>query len=330
MERSERVSVPVDTPYHRLARTERHRWWRPVVGTLLVLVLGLFATGFVMGFLGATLPDGPAWSQASGLIALAVWTPVVLLAARWVQRRPAGSVSSVVGQLRWRWLLVCAGLAVLALFVLSLIVTVVSGAVAGESGQQAGESAHWIGWLPFLGAAVLILVTVPFQAAGEEYFARGWMVQVFGCYLRTPWVGIIVGGLLWALAHSPSTPWAWAVLLLWSLVLGWLVIRTGGLEAAIAFHVVNNLYVFIVQAAFVGGLSDVPNAGGSGWEGLVVDAFLLSLYAWMVVRLARRFRIARTSPAPADPVDGEGHRTESLTQDSSRIDTSAKLSGLPS
>jgi hypothetical protein len=85
-----------------------------------------------------------------------------------------------------------------------------------------------------------------------------------------------------------------------------------------------------VQAAFVGGLSDVPNAGGAGWKGLVVDAFLLSLYAWMAVRLAHRFRMARTSPAPADPVDGEGHLTESLTQDSSRIDTSAKLSGFPS
>jgi membrane protease YdiL (CAAX protease family) len=323
----------VDTPYHRLARTERHRWWRPLVGTLLVLVLGIFATGFVIGFLRVTLPDGPAWRQASGLIALAVWIPVVLLAARWVQRRPAGSVSSVVGRLRWRWQLVCAGLAglaVLASVVIGVIVQVVVVAVAGESGSQASESLQWVGWLPFLGATVLILVTVPFQAAGEEYFTRGWMVQVFGCYLRTPWVGIIVGGLLWALAHSPSTPWAWAVLLLWSLVLGWLVIRTGGLEAAIAFHVVNNLYVLIVQAAFVGGLSDVPNAGGAGWKGLVVDAFLLSLYAWMVVRLAHRFRMARTSPAPADPVDGEGHLTESLTQDSSRIDTSAKLSGFPS
>ncbi|MHA6793955.1 CPBP family glutamic-type intramembrane protease [Pseudonocardia bannensis] len=299
-------ALAADVPYHRLARTET-QGGLPVLGTLLVLV-GVALVVVVSGVLYAlNLP--PVWTQATTNLALGGFILVVFLAARWVQRRPAGSVSSVTGRIRWRWLMICSGWAVLA------VVTglVVGGTVLillsspGDAGQAADDSMRWVGWLPFLVATGSMLVTVPFQAAGEEYLARGWMVQFFGSYLRTPWVGIVAGGLFWTLLHVPSTPWAFGVLMLWSVVLGLLVIRTGGLEAAIAFHVVNNLWVFVFAAAFTG-VDGAGNAGASPWETLVVDAITLPLFAWLVLASARRSGVARVGrPAvatPPEPVPG--------------------------
>lgn len=282
--------APVGTRYHRLARTEQHRWWRPLLGMLFVLVLielGIFWYAVPLVY---SLPIAPLWAEAGTNLLIAIAVPVVFFIAWGVQRRPAGSVSSVLGRLRWRWQLNCIGMASIAVPASYLVIVVLAVAfpISGEPGQQTGQ---WVGWLPFLGAAVILLLTVPLQAAGEEYLFRGWIVQFFGSYLRTPWAGIIIGGLLFALVHTPSTPWGFADLMLFSLVTGWLVIRTGGLEVAIALHVMGNLFVFIGSAAF-GGLAAGGNAGDAPWLVPVANAIVLPLYAWMVLHLARQFRLA--------------------------------------
>ncbi|MER5220435.1 CPBP family intramembrane glutamic endopeptidase [Streptomyces flaveus] len=304
------IAAPAGAPYHRLARTERHRWWRPLVATLValggwglclfLLLVGLGVAAVLAGVkwgTGDQLFADPLWDTAAWLLILALMLPAVLLAARLVQRRPAGTLSSVTGRLRWRWLLVCLGVAVAATLLLSGLATVFIYAFGAGSYDSA--SAGWVGWPTFLSAAAMLVLLVPLQAAAEEYVFRGWIPQVFGCYLRTPWVGIIVGGLLFALDHGPSTLWGFADLLLFSLVLGVLVIRTGGLEAAIALHVVNNLFFFINSAAVVGGLNSTSViAADAFWELLAAEAIVLPLYAWVVLRLSHRFRIARTTPEP--------------------------------
>ncbi|OAH16437.1 CPBP family intramembrane glutamic endopeptidase [Streptomyces jeddahensis] len=308
------IAAPAGTPYHRLARTELHRWWRPLVATLVALVswfllqlnagigLGVAAglTGVEPARTSGLLFADPLWDNAAVLIALALLIPGVLLAARLVQRRPAGSLSSVIGRLRWRWLAVCmaaSAVAVVLLFNLIAVFTAVAGDVPWNA-MFALPSSGWADWPTFLTAAVVLVALVPFQAAAEEYVFRGWIPQAFGCYLRTPWVGIIVAGALFALAHGLGTPWGFAELFLFSFVLGVLVLRTGGLEAAIALHVANNLFFFLFAATFVGGLSDSGSAAGSPWPVLAAGAIMWPLYGWVILRLATRFRIARTAPEP--------------------------------
>ncbi|MEV6650246.1 CPBP family intramembrane glutamic endopeptidase [Streptomyces sp. NPDC051219] len=305
------TAAPAGTPYHRLARTERHRWWRPPVATVAAgfgwlvfsiavgagLVLAASQAGVEPGTGDLLLAD-PLWDLAAVLLILALLLPPVLLAARLVQRRPAGTLSSVTGRLRWRWLLACLAVAAAAvplLFSLTAALDAVSGAVAADS-----TSVAWVGWPEFLAGAAVLVLLVPFQAAAEEYVFRGWIPQFFGSYLRTPWVGIIVGGLLFALFHGLGTPWGFADLFLFSFVLGVLVLRTGGLEAAIAFHVVNNLCALLLAATFEDGLSDAASASAAdgSWTMLAAEAVVMPLYAWVVLRLSRRFRIERISPAP--------------------------------
>jgi len=83
----------------------------------------------------------------------------------------------------------------------------------------------------------------------------------------------------------------------------------------------------VASTSQLGGL--LPMWGGALLLAGYGLAFAAGGTALMLRRTSHDIHIVG-GPAPADPVDGEGHRTQSLTHDSSRIDTSAKLSGVPS
>ncbi|MDR7327942.1 MULTISPECIES: CPBP family intramembrane glutamic endopeptidase [Catenuloplanes] len=288
-------TAAAQVPYHRLARTARHRWWRPLAGTLLVAVGALVAAlgpyvvaGFVGLGLGAPRDEfgwptlGDEAELAVGLAGLGLVIPVVLLAARWVQRRPAGTVSSVAGRLRWRWLGRCVLLAVPAVGLMYgvLLLLPASGA----------EAFTWVGWPRFaLGAVVVVLLT-PFQAAGEEYLFRGWLLQAFGSWTRSPWPGIAVSSVAFGLLHGYGTPWGMADLVFFGVVTSVLTIRTGGLEAAIVLHAVGNVAALLVAAA-AGALAVDETATDAGALLAAVDMVMVTVYAAAVLWQARRARL---------------------------------------
>ncbi|MFK4148976.1 lysostaphin resistance A-like protein [Streptomyces sp. NPDC004065] len=301
------AGVPAGSAYHRLARTGRHRWWRPPVATLAAAAgwwLSVFLLMFIMaGVAGLKLGGSqdlvfadPLWDDVATLLVLAFMLPMVLLAARLVQRRTAGGLSSVTGRLRWRWLLVCLGVAMAAALLLGGVMA--AAALVSKAGTD-GPGSAWVGWPTFLTYAAVLVLLLPFQAAAEEYVFRGWLPQVFGSYLRTPWPGAVFGAVLFALAHGLGTPWGFIDLILFSLVLSFLVHRTGGLEAALAYHVCVNVVSLVLAVTTADGITDRSNAADMYWQQLVAGAVVLALYACVILRLSRRFRIARTAPAPA-------------------------------
>ncbi|MFJ5260824.1 lysostaphin resistance A-like protein [Streptomyces sp. NPDC088387] len=292
-------------PYHRMARfSTRHRWWRSVLGTgflavgcvfAAVVVYGVFEVlGVVRGY--PTTPDGtvefgPVSGTAADLLAIASALPVVLLAVLWIGRRPAGTVSSVTGGLRWRWL----GWCVLAALLVLAVTTVVLVLLPVDDGPPA----RWAGWEVFGPALAMLVVLVPLQAAAEEYVFRGWLLQAVGGLLRSPWWALVPQAVLFAAAHGWGTPWGFADLLVFAMVAGWLTVRTGGLEAAIGLHAVNNLLAFGVSAAVVDGLTTDETAADAPWQLVAVDLTGVALYAVAVLWLARRRTPTRTVPAPA-------------------------------
>ncbi|WP_203858290.1 CPBP family intramembrane glutamic endopeptidase [Plantactinospora mayteni] len=282
-------------PYHRLARTDRHRWWRPILGTLLILaglpvmlVGGFGAASAVVSILDGPedfLAGGPEAELAVAMVSLGLLIPLTLIAAWWVQRRPAGTVSSVAGRLRWRWLAMCLLLAVpalgLNLGVLSLL--------PGDSPES-----NSVGWERLaLGLAVVVLL-VPLQAAGEEYLFRGWLIQAFGSWIRSPWPGIVVSAVLFGLAHGYGTIWGMTSLIFLGVVTAVVTIRTGGLEAAIALHVVNNVAA-IGLAVITGTLEAQQTATDVHALTAVVDMSMVALYGGAVLWLARRRRVQNGS-----------------------------------
>lgn len=302
-------------PYHRMARAAGAAgWWRPLLGTAVVLGGAIIATvavlvgGEIAGAVldrprdaGGNLVWGGTGDTALALLSLALCIPVVLLAARWVQRRPAGTVSSVTGALRWRWLGLCLAVAL-----------PVSGAILGGSlllpAPEGGvQEMTWAGLSPFLIGLATVCLLVPFQAAAEEYVFRGWLSQAVGAWFRSPWVAVTPQAVLFAAAHGWGTPWGFVDLVVFGLVAGLLTIRTGGLEAAIALHVLNNLFAMGFLAAIAGGLESDETAADMDGLMLAVDVPLVVLYAAVVLYLARRRGVRTRGLHPAErgyPVPG--------------------------
>lgn len=292
-------------PYPQVLRGPRHRWWRPVLslmvlcgGGLVLLVavavgsLALQLTGLVDIDAFTDLDDvGPEFLLANNL-GLASLIPLVALAVRVGHGTRPRWVSSVAGGLRWRWL---------------LIVAVVSGVI-----QVAGTVVLfvWDGAPSGRGQDVVLLLlvvalTTPLQAAGEEYLFRGWMTQSLGSVFGHAAAGAVVTGAvsatLFALAHGQQDQYLFADRFAFGVLASVLTWVTGGLEAAIAVHSVNNVVVF-VPVILTGGLTDSLTATGLAWPFLVADLALMAVTGAVVVWLARRHRLQRLHlPPPMQP-----------------------------
>ncbi|MGN6242980.1 MAG: CPBP family intramembrane glutamic endopeptidase [Motilibacteraceae bacterium] len=297
-------------PYPRLLRTSRWRWWRPVLGLLLgVAVLALLGVGVVVAVgLVEALRTGSAPTEgaladfsdplvllANNLL-LAALIPATLLAVLVVHRERPGWLCSVVGRLRWgllwRFTLLAAG-------------TTVLGAALGSllPGLDAATDGGTVDGGRLTAQLAVIVLTTPLQAAGEEFGFRGYLTQALAGYGRSRLAGPLVAGLvtslLFALAHGGQAPLLFADRFAFGALAAWLVWRTGGLEASIALHSVNNLLA-LGAAALSGALSQSITGTDLPWQAFVVDVGSLLLFALLADRWARRRGAARLSaPAPA-------------------------------
>ncbi len=77
----------------------------------------------------------------------------------------------------------------------------------------------------------------------------------------------------------------------------WLVWRTGGLEASIALHVLNNLGAFIV-AILTGSMKDALTVTTAAPGEVLVDVVLIAAGAAAIDWLARRSAVRRMFAPP--------------------------------
>lgn len=120
-----------------------------------------------------------------------------------------------------------------------------------------------------IGIIVVTLLAIPLQAAGEEVAFRGAVIPAAGSWFRGTRLaivfGILVSGALFALVHVSLDPWFVSYLFVFSACAAIMGLISGGLEAAMAFHVSNNVLAGIVNALFAGNdATVVDRAAGSG------------------------------------------------------------------
>lgn len=261
--------------YPQMLRGPRHRWWKPILALLLagamLLASQLLALIPFLGF-GLVATGGRKYAQwlqdefsklstmkidAAGFfytnLGLIALIPIAGLSIWVVHGIRPKFVSSVVGGFRWRWLLRC-----LVVVVPLWIVYSVVGLLVDR--PPTDRPAEWIVLL------VLVVVMTPFQAAGEEYFFRGWILQNVGSWFKRPVLSLISGTVVsviaFSAAHGSPDPWILGSLGIFALSCCLLTWRTGGLEAAIAIHAVNNISAFFAvitvggwDEAFIGAAS---------------------------------------------------------------------------
>lgn len=306
------VAVEIPTPYHRLFRTAPgYAWWRPLVAGVLFMVFAVvaliavsviwivlaFATGQMSvdsilepGFQDELIASATDVANPLSLFlllaSLAVLLPLVPLAMLCVGLRPVGLRHSVAFRLRWGWMLWCA--------VPALVITAVSTLLPMGIELAAGVTYEPVpvdsGTLVLL--VVMILLLTPFQAAAEEYIFRGLVMQIIGAWVRWVPLAIIVSTILFTIGHTQYEIWgalSVAVMGAGFAIVTW---RTGGLEAAIALHVINNVVALTLLASGVLGTTQMSSEG-SGPLAPLVQAVFTAAYVFWVDRMATKKGIDR-------------------------------------
>jgi membrane protease YdiL (CAAX protease family) len=146
---------------------------------------------------------------------------------------------------------------------------------------------------------VLAFLT-PLQAAGEEFAFRGYLVQAFGGIAGRTWAAVGLPAALFALAHGAQDPPVFFDRLAFGVVAGLAVVFTGGLEAGIAMHVLNNWLAFGLALAFTDMGSALNPTGGTWWS-IPVTLTQSLVYFGLVAWVARRLGV-RTTTGPPDHV----------------------------
>lgn len=310
---------PEPREYHEMYRTWTYHWWRPVVGIVAVvlgmvvvlpilaipvLVVGVLVQDGTGGFVDALLdaasletvtPAGLLYLNVSlGLLILWTWGVVRVLH----QLRPRW-LASVAPKLRWRFLLACFGISVVALFAQLVVGMLVPQDANPDVTVSVNE---FTGTMLALG--LVILLTTPFQSIGEEYVFRGYVLQATGSLVRRRWVAIVLTALLFASAHLQFDPPLFFDRFMFGIVAAWLVIRTGGLEAGIALHVFNNYLAFGLALLF-GDMNATLDIGDVSWWNIPVTLTQSLVYAALVAWVAKVMKVQRRTRVPGHPTDQE-------------------------
>jgi membrane protease YdiL (CAAX protease family) len=287
---------PDGAAYPQILRGPSYTWWRSLLGVVfglsLYLLLTAVVTQVVLGISWGAVGAGEAYADFARR-ALAFEIPVGMVAANlgiatlipicWVllaivhQVRPRW-LSSVQPRLRWRYLLICGAVAFVALNGVMLI-----SAVFGPSVTVAAQP----GFLAFL---VVIILTSPVQAAAEELFFRGYLMQALGSLVAKPWFGVVVSAVVFALMHGVQNPALFVDRLGFGLLAAILVWRTGGLEAGIAAHVINNVFAYVI-AGFTTSIAAVRGIDSITWFDAAFDVGGFALFAVLALLVARVMKL---------------------------------------
>jgi uncharacterized protein len=293
----EQGALPPDgASYPQILRGQWYAWWRSAAGVILGLSLFLLVTtvvsqALVMVFWATTAGDQPyrdyftkafAFELPTGMLAvnlgLATLIPIAwALMAMIHQMRPRW-LSSVQPRIRWRYLFGCLAVAAVALNGVMLLSTTVGKPLSVQTQQD------------FWAFLAVIVLTSPIQAAAEEIFFRGYLLQALGSLVARPWFGVIASSVVFALLHGTQNVPLFVDRLAFGLLAGLLVWRTGGLEAGIAAHVINNVFAYLI-AGLTTSVAALKAIKGIGWVDAGFEVGGFALFAVLAYALSRVMKL---------------------------------------
>lgn len=301
-------ALPVEPrEYHQFYRAPRFRWWKPlaaigafVVAWFLAAVPPVvIALGWDLSHNGGKLDPNaidlntPAMFLGNN-VSIAVAIIAAVLVSWMVYRQRPRWLSSIEGGFRWRIFWRFLGIAFLGM----AVAWAVEAALGGGVGDLTITPATWV-------LLVGIVITTPFQAAGEEYAMRGLVFRSIASWFPNRWVGLVVGLIVNAVAfmflHAAGDVWLNVYYFFVGAVFSILVWRTGGLEAAIAMHIANNLISEMLLPFQPDAFSHLfdRQAGVAGPE-ILIQLGVTALVAAALLWQSSRLKVSRaTAPAAA-------------------------------
>lgn len=300
------MSVDLATSYPLALRTPTYTWKKPVAGLLVLVASALLVVPIALMPLLAVL----VWLQGGSFaehwtaaleqkpvtpgsllylnLTLAALVLIAMMIVWLIHKLPVSRLMSIKPGIRGRFFFVCLGISVVAIAAQFVVAAILPGNTNGVSGHPGPFSWTTVGFI------AVIVVSTPLQAMGEEYAFRGYAMQAFGSLTKSPWFAILLSAALFTAAHGTQNVPLLVDRFAFGLLAGYLVLRTGGLEAGIALHVLNNLVAFGFALAF-GDITTALNTSSASWWQLPVTVTQNGVYLLLVLWTAKRMGITGSS-----------------------------------
>ncbi|MGT2932599.1 CPBP family intramembrane glutamic endopeptidase [Streptococcus catagoni] len=249
-------------------------------GALQILGYQAEVEKFSTSFDFLSLPNGERFIDW----VLFLFFPSAYVANRIVFKEKLGEMFSLTGKFRVKWALKC----LLFLTPVMLITTVGQNCIDGIPELTLPES--------FLVSVTLTIVFTTIQCLGEEMLFRAWAIQTFGIlfkHRKTAWIVLsIVFAFIFSIIHTPGNFWIGLDLFLFAILMCLLVYHTGGMEAAIIFHTLNNLILNLTELFTVEHIdfSAEQQIVAGDWQGSVLSIALEILCYVLLVWYWKRTR----------------------------------------
>ncbi|MDB5440200.1 MAG: family intrarane metalloprotease protein [Caulobacteraceae bacterium] len=323
---------PLETPFLADQTPRDASWWRLLlclpgglatgVACLVALVAILVAVFFVL-ILGHAVDRG-AFVQMRQILTSKVIPPTDLAAnlsvicllaalnmalfcgfvgfAALIYQRRLLSYWTAARRFRWRLLLLGLGFFLLVLGP-PLYFTRDLG-----SAEPSGPMPMMIVAHDLAGRITFVLITtfaLLVAAAAEEVLFRGWLLRHVSAILRNPWIGVVVGSLLFSAAHADFNPDAFLERAVMGMGLCYSAMRLGGVEFPLGIHAGNNILIVLL----IEPLKLTPEPPHP-WNWIVLPALVSILLGYvalteLVVRWERLARWARVEITPPRALEFE-------------------------
>ena len=146
------------------------------------------------------------------------------------------------------------------------------------------------------------IVLTPYQAALEEVFFRGYLLQGVSLITRNRFVLVATTSLLFMAPHLANpepfeygfAPYV-SMLLLWAAFMALLTLVDGGIELAVGYHAINNLWIALianteVTAMLSPSLFVVPMEGYTLFPDVIFESCVMSILFVIFNQKYRWFR----------------------------------------
>ncbi len=273
-------------------------WWHWLLGIFFIFVI------FIVGSLLIAIPYAELYvnlgmniaqpSLLDYLFLCLTFMPLffgVWLVQRFWHKRSLTQLLTYTSRFRWRhfWN------AILVFLIVMAVQMTISALIWPESWQKYERNTDWN---LILYGGLITLIFIPFQAASEEFLLRGYLNQALINLFKNPWLVFIATSAGFAALHmgNPEAQGQFLPYMIAIFLFGFaaciLVYFEGGLESAIGWHIVNNIFVFSLfgyedpnlptTALFYTGPPDI------GWSEVAWEVVILSAIVVGTIWLNRK------------------------------------------
>lgn len=228
--------------YSQLARLGKHGWIRQILSLLIILFFWFIIGGAIFSIINATLPNTLLMNYISLNLSFIPLLIGIYLSIVFLHKREF--ITVITPYKRFNWTRLFWGFGVF------LGLTSVSSLI--EFFVYPGDFSFTLDFSTFFILLPFVIILTPIQAATEELFFRGYLIQSFGLLLNNKIILAILSGIIFLIPHlwNPELIYGFYLLITFYFLIGLLfavvTLISNSLEVAMGAHIANNLFTALI------------------------------------------------------------------------------------